>query len=185
MNRVQQPAVWLFAIGMMGLGVLGLVLGDFAMQWQPVAPWFPARTFLAYCAGAISLGCGAGLLFQATVKWSARILFAYCCVWALLKLPALVAAPGIEAVWLGAGEIFVLLAGGWTLFARLGGVSNWASGDSGVRIARILFAVSLLPIGLSHLMYVKPTYDFVPAWMPLRGAWVYITGVGQMAYQRR
>ncbi|HEY2859899.1 MAG TPA: DoxX family protein [Terracidiphilus sp.] len=181
MNRDQQPAVTLFAIGMMGLGVLAFVVGDFAMQWQPVAPWFPARTFLAYGSGVLSLLCGAGLLFQRTVVWSARILFAYCCIWALLKVPSLAVAPGLEAVWLGAGEICVLLAGAWTPFARLGGATGWAAGDRGVRIARILFGVSLLPIGLSHLMYVKPTYDLVPAWMPFRAAWSYITGVGQMA----
>lgn len=181
MNRKQQPAVTLFAIGMMGLGVLALVMGDFAMQWQPVAQWFPARMFLAYGAGVLSLVCGTGLLFERTVPWSARILFAHCCVWALLKVPSLVVAPGLEAVWLGAGEICVLLAGAWTLFARLGGVTGWAAGDRGVRIARIVFGVSLLPIGLSHLMYVKPTYDLVPSWMPFRVAWSYITGVGQMA----
>ena len=33
---------------MIGLGILALVYGDFAMVWQPVAPWIPGRTALAY-----------------------------------------------------------------------------------------------------------------------------------------
>jgi uncharacterized membrane protein len=92
----------------------------------------------------------------------------------------------MEAVWLGVGEIAVLMSGGWVLFARLGGVREGSSlsflaGERGVALARILFAVSLLPIGLSHIVYVKETAGFVPAWLPYRAGWAYLTGAGQMA----
>lgn len=127
MTEKQQPALILFAVGMIGLGVLALIYGDFALVWQPVAPWVPGRTALAYLAGVIMLAGGVGLLFRATASWSARLLFPYLIVWSLLKVPALVVAPQIEGVWLGFGELAVLLAGGWTLFARLGGVRGGGS----------------------------------------------------------
>src|SRR6266403_392757 len=98
MTRSQQPALTLFAIGMIGLGVLALVYGDFAMVWQPVAPWVPGRTILAYASGVIMLLGGVGLLFSATAAWSIRFLFPYLFVWVLLKMPALFAAPKMEAV---------------------------------------------------------------------------------------
>jgi uncharacterized membrane protein len=175
-----------FAIGMIGLGVLALVYGDFALVWQPVAAWVPGRTALAYLSGVIMLVGGVGLLFESTLTWSIRVLFPYLVVWALLKVPALVVAPQIEGVWLGFGELAVLLAGGWTLFAVLselpeGSFLSFATGERGVRIARILFAVFVIPIGLSHLFYVKGTADLVPAWLPYRTGWAYLTGVGQMA----
>ena len=50
------------------------------------------------------------------MAWSTRILLPYLNVWLLLKVPALVVAPQMEAVWLGLREIAVLLAGGWILF---------------------------------------------------------------------
>jgi uncharacterized membrane protein len=186
MTRSQQPALTLFAIGMIGLGVLALVYGDFALVWQPVAAWVPGRTALAYASGVIMLLGGAGLLFRVTAKWSIRILFPYLILWLLLKVPALVVAPQIEAVWLGVGELAVLLAGGWTLFAVLAGLEErsslrFATGENGVRIARVLFAVSLIPIGMSHLFYVKETAALVPAWLPLRTGWAYLTGIGQIA----
>jgi uncharacterized membrane protein len=183
MTRSQQPALTLFAIGMIGLGVLALIYGDFAMVWQPVAPWIPGRMVLAYASGVIMLLGGIGLLFAPTAAWAARILFPYLIVWLLLKVPALVVAPKIEAVWLGVGEIAVLLTGGWVLFARLAGMQKESSiaGENGVRLARILFAVSLLPIGLSHIIYVKETAALVPAWLPYRVGWAYLTGAGQMA----
>jgi uncharacterized membrane protein len=186
MTRRQQPALTVFAVGMIGLGVLALVYGDFALVWQPVAAWVPGRTALAYLSGVIMLVGGVGLLFESTVTWSIRVLFPYLVVWALLKVPALVVAPQIEGVWLGFGELAVLLAGGWTLFAVLaelpeGSFLSFATGERGVRIARILFAVFVIPIGLSHLIYVKGTADLVPAWLPYRTGWAYLTGVGQMA----
>jgi uncharacterized membrane protein len=185
-QSTHQPALTLFAIGMIGLGILALVYGDFALVWQPVAPWVPGRTALAYGSGVLMLLGGVGLLFRATAAWSVRILFPYLIVWALLKVPALVAAPQIEAVWLGIGELTVLLAGGWILFAKLGGIREgsrlgFLTGEKWIRFARILFAVSLLPIGLSHIVYVKETAEFVPAWLPYRVGWAYLTGAGQMA----
>jgi len=181
----QQPSLTLLAIGLIGLGVLGACVGDFAMVWQPVAPWFPARTALVYVAGALMVGCGAGLLFTATCTWAVRILLPYLVVWQLLKLPSIFVAPKIEAVYLGFGELAVLLAGGWTLFALLGDVRvpwlAWATGDRGVRFARYYFAVWIIPIGLSHLIYTKPTMELVPAWLPYRIGWAYLTGAGQIA----
>jgi uncharacterized membrane protein len=186
MTRSQQPALTLFAIGMIGLGILALVYGDFALVWQPVASWVPGRTALAYASGLIMLLGGVALLFRATAAVSACILFLYLIVWLLLKVPAIVVAPQMEAVWLGFGEIAVLLAGGWVLFIRLaeirqGSALKFATGDRGIRIAKILFAASLIPIGLSHLVYVKQTAELVPAWLPFRTGWAYLTGVGQIA----
>jgi uncharacterized membrane protein len=186
MTRDQQPALMLFAIGMIGLGVLALIYGDFALVWQPVAAWVPGRTALAYLSGVIMVLGGVGLLFHATVTWAVRLLFPYLIVWALLKVPALVMAPQIEGSWLGFGELAVLLAGGWTLFAMLaqlreGSVLGFVTGKDGIRVARVLFAIFLIPIGLSHLIYVKETANLVPAWLPFRTGWAYLTGVGHMA----
>jgi uncharacterized membrane protein len=184
MNRTLQPALSLFALGMAGLGILALTYGDFALVWQPVASWIPGRTALAYISGALMLLGGLTPMFPLTSRWAAIILFPYLIAWALLKVPALVVAPKMEAVWLGFGELVMLFSGGWILFARLSGVGSpfeFATGDRGVRIARVLFALALLPVGLSHIFYLKQTAELVPAWLPYRIGWAYLTGAGQMA----
>jgi uncharacterized membrane protein YphA (DoxX/SURF4 family) len=127
---------------------------------------------------------GIALLSRSTARWAAIILFPYLIIWALLKVPALVVAPKVEAVWLGFGELVVLLSGGWVLFAKLSGLEStiaFATGESGIRIARILFGLALMPVGLSHLFYVKQTAELVPAWLPYRIGWAYLTCVGQIA----
>jgi uncharacterized membrane protein len=128
---------------------------------------------------------GVALFFRATAALSVCILFPYLIVWSLLKVPALVVAPQMEAVWLGFGELAVLLAGGWILFAKLseireGSALAFATGENSIRIARLLFAVSLIPIGLSHLVYVKQTADLVPAWLHFRVGLAYLTGIAQI-----
>lgn len=187
--RLQTSLQWattLFAAGMTGLGVLALIYGDFALVWQPVAPWVPGRTMLAYASGVLMLLIGAGLVLRATRAWAVRVLFPYLIVWALLKVPALVVAPQIEGVWLGFGELAMLLAGGWVLFARCGEIreNSWlgfASGDRGIRIAKYLFAVWVIPVGLSHFFYTKETIDLIPQWIPGPLFFAYLTGAGHIA----
>jgi uncharacterized membrane protein len=185
-HKDQQPGQSLIAIGLLGLGVLALRYGDFALVWQPVPDWLPLRHAAAYGSGVLMLLLGVGFLFRATASLAARVLLPYLLVWALLKVPALFVAPKMEAVYLGLGELTVLLAGGWTLFCRLVEVSpnsklRFLAGESGIRAARVMFGISVIPIGLSHLFYGQATTDLVPAWLPYRMGWAYLTGVGQIA----
>jgi uncharacterized membrane protein len=186
MTRSQQPALTAFAIGLIGLGILALVYGDFAMVWQPVPDWVPGRTALAYASGVIMLLGGVGLLVRAMAAWSVRVLFPYIIVWTSLKLPALYVAPKMEAVWLGFGELAVLFAGGWILFARMSDLPEGSplkilTSEKSIRIAQMFFGVWLIPIGLSHIFYVQATMDLVPGWLPYHKGWAYLTGAGHIA----
>src|ERR1700757_3431574 len=96
MNDNQQPALTLFAIGLLGLGALALIYGDFALVWEPVPAWLPVRTAVAYASGLLMLLLAAGLLIPASRTWSVRILFPYLILWALLKVPDVVTNPRIE-----------------------------------------------------------------------------------------
>jgi uncharacterized membrane protein len=186
MNKNQQPALFLFAVGLIGLGVLASVHRDFALVWQPVPAGVPARSALAFGSGVLMIALAAGLSFPRARPWAVRILFPYLLLWACLKLPEVITAPEKESSWLGLGELTLLLAGGWTLLARLGQLPNdppleFLAGDRGLRMARILFAVSIIPIGLSHIVYLQPTANFVPHWLPYRSGWAVLTGAGQIA----
>lgn len=182
MTHNQQPALTAFVIGMFGLGILALIYGDFAMVWQPVPDWIPGRLALAYLSGIIMLLAGAGLLFRATSAWAARILFPYLLIWMCLKLPPLFLAPRIEGVWLGFGELAVLFIGGWFLCARVeGALPAFLLSERTLRVAKIFFGIWLVPIGLSHIVYLKETVSFVPAWLPYREGWAYLTGIGHIA----
>ena len=124
-----------------------------------------------------------GLLFRATAAIAARAIFPFLLAWWCLKIPAVIVAPGIEGVWIGFGEIGMLLAGGWVLFARLSGLEGFFShitGTKGIRIAQIIFGLAVLPVGLSHIVYLAITISLVPSWLPFRAGLAYLTGIGQI-----
>lgn len=186
MNKDQQPGLGLFVVGLLGLGVIGLTVGDFALVWQPVPESLPGRHAVALATGALMILLGLGIAVRATRAWAVRILLPYLILWAALKVPDVVRAPGVEGSWLGLGELTLLLAGGWTLFANFaelapGSTLEFLAGERGRKMARILFALSILPIGLSHLVYADVTAGYVPHYFPYRLGWAYLTGAGQMA----
>jgi uncharacterized membrane protein len=178
----------LLAVAMIALGIRGFFYADFASVWQhiPIAH-LPGRQFFVYACAGVELTAGIGLLVRDMVRGASAILFVFLLLWTvLLKLPAVVAVPQMEATWLGLGEINVILAGGWILFAQhAGGWTRshlrWLVGLSGVRWARLLFALSLPMIGLSHFVYASQTVGFIPAWIPWPYDWAYLTGAGSIA----
>jgi uncharacterized membrane protein len=174
----------LFAAAFIGLGVVGLMSGDFASVWQriPIAD-LPYQSFFAYLTAAIELACGLGLLFRVTLPHATRLLFLFTWAWViLLKLPAVVVVPSMEATWLGFGEIGTMVAGAWVLFASHSGLNlRFLTGDSGIRSARIFLALCLPMIGLSHFFYADVTAGFVPKWIPFPLEFAYVTGTGSLA----
>jgi uncharacterized membrane protein YphA (DoxX/SURF4 family) len=186
MNREQQPAIVLFSIGMIALGVLSVLYRDFAYGWQPVPAFHQGRDVLAVACGLFMVAASVGLLFRATAGIAARAFVPFLVAWFCLKVPAVIAMPGTEGVWIGFGEIGMLLAGGWVLFARLSGLEDAAlfrhiTGTKGIRIAQILFGLAVIPVGLGHIFYPKTTAFLIPAWMPFRMGLAYLTGYGQIA----
>jgi uncharacterized membrane protein len=175
---MQRTAQYLFAIGLGGLGLITLIYGDFALVWQPVPAWLPARQIVADGSGVILLLCGVGLLLPPSAVWASGLALAYCVVWVLLKVPAVFAAPLVEGVWLGVGELAVVLAGAVVLFARMApGRIGFLGGGT---FARLLFAAAIVPIGLAHIVYQHETASFIPHWFPLPLFFAYATGVAQL-----
>lgn len=186
MIREQQPAVSLLSIGLIALGTLSVIFRDFAFSWQPVPEFHPGRGLLAVICGLFTIAVSVALLFRATAAVASRTLFAFFLAWMCLKIPAVMVAPQIEGVWIGFGEIGMLLAGGWTLFARWSSLDNAAffhriTGERGIRIAQIIFGLAIVPVGLGHLFYAKITAGLIPSWMPFRLGLAYLTGLGQIA----
>jgi uncharacterized membrane protein len=184
MLREQQPAVTLLALGLIAIGTLSVIYKDFAYSWQAV-PAFPGRGTAAVICGLFTIALSIALLFRRTAPIAARVLLPFLFLWLCFKIPAILAAPLIEGVWIGVGELGMLLAGGLVLFARLSGLEaspffRNLTGDRGVRIAQILFGLAVLPVGLSHILYLQITASLIPTWLPFRPALGVITGIGQI-----
>src|SRR6185369_16324530 len=130
----------------------------------------------------ISLASGIGLLWRRTAAVAARVIFASLMVWLLvLRLPYLFfQTPLVLAAWTF-GSTAVMVAAAWVLYVWFAGDGDRRrlgrlAGDTGVRIARALYGVSLIPFGLAHFMYLDATTVLIPQWLPGHVAWAYLTG---------
>jgi uncharacterized membrane protein len=170
------PSFAVYAAGLVGIGALNLVYRDFALQWQPVPTWVPAREVLALVSGAVLVLAG-GALFVARLRLAAAaVLTAYLVLWVLLlQVPRSATAPTSVGVLLGLAESTALMTGALLVLA------SERSSANGLRAGRILFGLACLVFGLSHVVYAKITALMVPAWMPERLDIAYITGAGHFA----
>src|SRR5215831_5616738 len=172
--RVASAGQAAFALVMVALGIQGLIKGDFTPVWQPVPAGVPVREGLVYLCAVISLVCGLGLLWKRTAASAARVLFACLLLWFLLfRVRDIIRAPSAFAAWDGGAETAVMVAGAWVLQARFAADGHGPRIDSGVRFARDLYGLALIPFGLAHFLYVKQTASLVPAWLPAHVAWAY------------
>lgn len=173
------------AAAIAGVGVLGLMTGDFAGVWQSIPIEHPPyRSFLAYGCAVVELAAGAGLFVRPLAPTASAVLAAFLSLWALLlKLPAVLTAPQIEGSWSAFAEITVMAAGGWIVLLTYGGEARGPliAGVGSLRAARTLFALSLLPIGLAHFFYLQQTAPLVPSWLPWHQGFAWLTGAGDIA----
>lgn len=174
--RIASVGHAVFAATLIGVGILGLIKG--------MPKGLPVRELLFYL---VSLACGTGLFWQRTAVAAVRTLLAYLLVSMLLfKVRNILLAPTVEVSYQNWGESAVVVAGAWVLYAWF--ATDWdrrqvgfATGDKGVRIARVFYGLALLAFGFSHFAYLENTASLVPAWLLWPVFWAYFTGCAYLA----
>src|SRR5439155_13615108 len=99
---------------------------------------------------------GIGLLWRRTAVIASRTLLTALLVWLLLfRVTLIFRAPTATVAWWASGDTAVMAAAAWVLYAWFAG--DWdrqrlsfALGDKGLRIARVLYGLGLIPFGVEH-----------------------------------
>jgi len=165
----------IYGLGAVGLGLLGFVVGDFALQWQPVPKDVPGRETLAYVSAALLVAGGLAAIWPRTAAWGALALGIMFGVWvAALHVPnALTNRPNDIGSWNAVAELSALTLGG---LVGWGAVNRPDLAERGVR----LFGLCPVIFGLAHFGYAKFTASMVPGWLPAPLFWAYLTGTCHM-----
>ena len=172
----------LFSLTLIALGILGLVQGDFTPIWQPVPKGAPARELLVYLSAIVPLVSGIGLLLQRAAAVASRVLLGFLLAWLLLlDVPDFFLHPGMQLTW-AVCKTAVMVAAAWVLYVWFAGDRDkprpgFATGDTGLRIARTLYGLALIPFGIAHFTYLERTTSMVPGWLPWHLFWAYFFGV--------
>jgi uncharacterized membrane protein len=180
--RIASVGHAVFAATMIGLGIIGVIQGGFTSTWGGVPKAFPARQALASLCAFVSLVTGIGLFFRRTAALASRVLLISLLLWFLLfRVSRIFIAPKDLNTWWSCGDTSVMAAAAWVLYVWFAGGGNGPrlglpTGEKGLRIARALYGLGMIPFGIAHFTNPQDTAPLVPGWLPWHLGWAYFTG---------
>ena len=166
------------------LGLLGLVSGDFAANWQNVGSNLPLRVPLAYLTAVIELAGGIALLLHRIFPRTARagaltltiVYSVFTLIWVSKSFVNLGNYDPIGNVF----EEFALVAAGLVLCAILSPAGSFLARRQAFFV--LLFGVCPISFGIVHIVGMPGLLGWIPAWLPPnRMFWAYATTLGFFA----
>lgn len=165
----------LFAIGIVGLGALGLYYGDFVQNMEPVPDDFPGRAVLVYVSPLLLVLSGAALAIPRFARYAAMVL----AVWLLLWVVVL-HAPRITMLSFGPlltpAETAAMFAGALALVGLLN-----PAGSHLPQLARYVLGVCCVLFGAFHIAYAPINASYIPSYIPMPLEMAYFTGAAHIA----
>lgn len=182
-KKAMVPLGWrVYGLGVMTLGFTGIVFRDFD-PGQPVPEHFPARTALAYAAGAFMVVAAAAVEWRRTTLWGAAALTGYYTMFVLLLMngPLLLTGYAVYGTYESIAMQLAIAAAGLTVCATAAQSDLQMPAALAMRISdigRIAFGVCTLIWGGAHFVYMNLTAPLVPKWLPPGQVfWGSVTGV--------
>jgi uncharacterized membrane protein YphA (DoxX/SURF4 family) len=109
------------------------------------------------------------------------VLLGYFLLWlVLLRVPAMLISRTVD-YWWAAAQVAVMTAAAWVLWVWFADDSDKqrfgsAAGENGLRLARALYGLGMIPFGIAHFVYLQHTAEMVPAWLPWHVFWAKFFG---------
>jgi uncharacterized membrane protein YphA (DoxX/SURF4 family) len=143
-------------------GMAALGLGVIALAWHEYNGFHLSR-YVVYPAAAAEIFGGVAIQFSRTAKIGAVVLGIVYLAFALACVPEIVSKPKVYNSWGNFFEQLSIATGAAIVYARLS--SAWQQ-DRLNRVARILVGICTASFCLEQAIYLQPTANFVPKWIP-------------------
>jgi uncharacterized membrane protein len=167
-----------YGLGVMAIGIACLVFGEFD-PGQPMPEHFPARTALAYAAGAFMVVTAAAVEWRRTAAWGAAALTVYYTLFVVILMNGrlLLSDYAVYVTYEDIAMQLAIAAGGLIIYATTAKIDA-AVATRLTRLGRLAFGVCALVFGGAHFVYMNNTASLVPKWLPpTQEFWGYATGV--------
>jgi len=167
-----------YGLGVMAVGMASLAFGDFD-PGQPMPEHFPARTALAYAAGAFMVVTAAAVEWRRIAVWGAAALTVYYTLFVVILMNGrlLLTDYAVYVTYENIAMQLAIAAGGLIIYATTAKIDA-AVATRLTRLGRLAFGVCALVFGGAHFVYMNNTASLVPKWLPpTQEFWGYATGV--------
>jgi len=177
-----RAGLWMFAAGVVGLGLTAVVAIDVVIGLEPLAEAVPGRRLIGFASGLFLFAAGVCLLVRRTRRGAALAVGWFLAIWILvLHAPHLANHPRDGGGWTTAFEVVALGGAAWVLASLAGATRLRPTGtDAGV-VGRTMYGVSLPVFAVLHFVYAVYVASVIPAWIPAHTFWAYATGVAHAA----
>lgn len=148
-----------------------------------VPNWIPGHLFWIYFVGCALFAAAISILTMKYVRLSASLLGLMLFLFVvLLHVPNVITHPGDRFAWAVATRDFSFALGAWTLAATQLAESGVDAGRRAIAVCRSMFALVLVFYAVEHFLHPEftpgvPLPQAMPAWIPVRAAWGYVTGI--------
>jgi len=170
-----------FGLGIMALGVVCVVFGDFDFG-QSVPKDFPARLPFAYAAAMFMILSGAAIEWPRTVRWGAAALAIYFGLVVVVVMDGrdVLAHHAEYGTYSSIAAQVAIAAAALVIYA--GTLEDAALRARLVRTGQVIFGICAVLFGGAHFFYMNLTAPLVPKWLPpSQEFWGYATGIFHIA----
>ncbi|MGH7638632.1 MAG: hypothetical protein ACREOK_13375 [Gemmatimonadaceae bacterium] len=173
-----------FAIALIGLGVVSLIFRDFVHNLQPVdllvSTTTPGYRPFALASGMLLIVAGVLIMLRVRAYDAAIALAVFLMLWIVfLQVPSAVLNPRLlrSPWWVRTFEVLAMTGA----LLILAGHDIRPTRERLIQLGRVLFGVSLPVFGVLHFIYASNVASLIPAFYPFPLALAYITGAAKIA----
>ncbi|HMH20170.1 MAG TPA: hypothetical protein VK563_00270 [Puia sp.] len=196
MNNFLRYGRLFFALGIIALGVVCLIVGDFIVGRPPEWPAQVAgKLAWAYIAGTLFIILGLAIILRKMAGAAALTIGAIILIYSFLfrYLPNMIGQSFEAILWTLNGYKTLALAGGaFIVAASFFGENNRGisfrqpgsplAANKGLVMTGIIFlSLFLIMCGCSHFKYAEFVFGLIPAYIPFHVFWTYFTAVALLA----
>lgn len=186
MKKLTRPGQFIFAVGIVALGVLQFFAKDFIVGRPPAAQWasnIPGKQMWAFVSGALLITGGLSIIFYRRTASRASLfigIFIFIFSFLCRHLPQLFFATTAEdVIWqINAYKTLGLCGGAFIVSASF----HQQSTAMQVTLSCVLLALFFLISGLAHFKFHDFIINsFIPVYIPYRAFWTYFCGIALIA----